>query len=108
MHVVYCNYAEHVNEDGVHFNGQSVVASPQGEHLLLLKPKDKGLFFSKPLEGLDKGGGAAEEGHEDDYLRDRRPELYRTRLVRAPKVLDAPLLSFVTVTAMVTERCSVM
>mmetsp|Transcript_12647 Transcript_12647/g.39869 ORF Transcript_12647/g.39869 Transcript_12647/m.39869 type:complete len:292 (+) Transcript_12647:41-916(+) len=76
IHVVYSNWSEHKNEDGVHFNGQSVVASPQGEHLLMLKPGDKGLFLSKPLEGLDRGSSAA-NGREDDYLRDRRPELYR-------------------------------
>ena len=76
VHVVYANWAEHTNEDGVHFNGQSVVASPQGEHLLALQPSDEGLFHAKPLSGVQHGGGTALDGHEDDYLRDRRPELY--------------------------------
>ena len=40
VHVVYANWSEHVNEDGVHFNGQSVVASPQGEPLMMLAAKE--------------------------------------------------------------------
>ena len=38
VHVIYANWSEHVNEDGVHFNGQSVCASPQGEPLMMLAP----------------------------------------------------------------------
>jgi predicted amidohydrolase len=77
VHVIYANWSEHTNEDGVHFNGQSVAASPQGEHRLALSPADSGLFHVV-LEGV-ASGGAALANHDDDYLRDLRPELYRTQ-----------------------------
>jgi 5-aminopentanamidase len=74
--VVYANWAEHKNEDGVHFNGQSVVASAVGELLLMLAASDRGLFLAEALEDVRRGGAAAGQGGEQ--LRDRRPMIYRT------------------------------
>ena len=74
--VVYANWAEHKNEDGVHFNGQSVVASAVGELLLVLAASDRGLFLAEALEDVRRGGAAAGQGGEQ--LRDRRPMIYRT------------------------------
>jgi predicted amidohydrolase len=72
--VVYANWAEHKNEDGVHFNGQSVVASAVGELLLMLAASDRGLFLAEAIEDVRRGGGAAGQGGEQ--LRDRRPMIY--------------------------------
>lgn len=80
VHVVYSNWAEHVNEDGIQFNGQSIVADPRGKHLLELQPSDVGVFQVKLSNFETRTSG---EGHEDDHLRDRRPELYTTTLVPA-------------------------
>ena len=74
--VVYANWAEHKNEDGVHFNGQSVVATAEGEFLLMLAASDRGLFLAEALEYkfVRRGGAAAGQGGEQ--LRDRRPMIY--------------------------------
>ena len=65
------------------FNGQSVVASPQGELLLSLGESEEGLFFASLPPSCLAGAGAALEGHDDFYLRDRRPALYDQAAVRA-------------------------
>ena len=90
VHIVYANWSEHLNEDGVHFNGMSVISTPQGEPLLKLAPTDSGLFHAVCHHRVVAhgaaagagGGGAVEQGQEDDYLRDRRPELYRPAVER--------------------------
>ena len=63
--------------------GYAPQASPQGEALLQLGAGADGLFYAT-LEGARDGGGAALAGHEDDYLRDRRPELYVRAEAGAP------------------------
>ena len=87
VHVIYANWSEHVNEDGVHFNGQSVCASPQGEPLMMLSSTDCGLFHVPG--GVDVRGVGALDGHEDDYLRDLRPELYASQGRWASRTLRA-------------------
>ena len=54
-----CELVEHRNEDGVHFNGMSVISTPQGEPLLKLAPTDSGLFHAVPSQ---TAGGAVEQG----------------------------------------------
>ena len=71
--VAYANHSG--TEDGCGFLGGSVIAAPDGG-LLAAAGTGAELLFAE----LPEPGGPAADGVEDavDYLRDRRPEIYRS------------------------------
>jgi len=69
-------YANHTgSEDDCDFRGGSIVAGPDGSVLAAAGAGPELLFAE-----LGEPGRAAADGIEDavDYLRDRRPEIYRS------------------------------
>eukprot|EP00977_Amphora_coffeiformis_P008802 scaffold1992_cov187-Amphora_coffeaeformis.AAC.20 len=69
MFICYCNWGDLVSTEGVRFNGRSSVCGPTGEVLAKFHNNETGL---KVVEVSTK-----DHTNEDEYLQDRRPELYR-------------------------------
>ncbi|KAJ8598658.1 hypothetical protein CTAYLR_003060 [Chrysophaeum taylorii] len=67
--VCYCNWAEFVSAEGVHFNGRSSICGPDGHVLEKFDDISCGVKTTDVhIQDIDET--------EDDYLQDRRPELY--------------------------------
>lgn len=77
--VCYCNWSGFLSREGVQFNGRSSVADPNGEVMVDFKSKEIGL---KVVQLTTKGD--ATTSTEDDYIHDRRPELYNCLLDSVP------------------------
>lgn len=67
--VCYCNWCEFKSEEGVRFNGLSSVCGPNGDTLAKFNKTTCGIKI------VDLVPPATADA-EDDYLLDRRPELY--------------------------------
>lgn len=69
VYVCYCNWSDYVSAEDVHFNGRSSVCGPNGDILAGFGAADRGVkFVDIPPANADQA--------EDDYLRDRRADLY--------------------------------
>lgn len=68
--VCYCNWGEFKSEDGVMFNGRSSVVGADGEVVAKFEKGEIGVKVAEIHVAEE------DEAGEDDYLRDRRPELY--------------------------------
>lgn len=66
--VCYCNWAAFVSSEGVRFNGRSSVCGPTGDFLAKFHD-ETGLKFVD-IE-------TQQHANEDEYLKDRRPEIYQ-------------------------------
>lgn len=67
--VAYTNWGEFTNGQGVQFNGQSSVTAPDGTAIIEWAPGDEDGIRTAELHRHEQTG-------EDNYLTDRRPELY--------------------------------
>ena len=64
---------------GVHFNGQSSIVSAAGETLAAAGQAEVSLLVADVVRRSGSVAGGGELDTQDlDYLRDRRPQLYRT------------------------------
>lgn len=69
--VCYCNWHDFTSVEGVHFNGKSSLCGPTGAKLLAFDAHTIGIkVVDLTLTTRDD---------EDDYLHDRRPDLYISR-----------------------------
>ena len=77
--VCYCNWPEFASAEGIAFNGQSLLAGPSGREIVAFQPGQEGLKVGEvPAAAAAAASGAGTGGAgADDYLCDRRPELYR-------------------------------
>ena len=80
--IVYCNWSEHKNNvvPYVQFNGKSIVVDSNGTSLLRLRPSDEGLWIMNVPTCSTHHSRTTTTPPESDYIRDRRPELYKTIL----------------------------
>ena len=69
MFVCYCNWGQFVSAEGIRFNGKSSVCGPTGDVLAKFDNHETGI---KIVDIHIK-----DHPDEDEYLKDRRPELYR-------------------------------
>lgn len=67
--VCYCNWHDFTSAEGVHFNGKSSVCGPTGVKLLAFDAHTTGIKVVDVVPALSRDD-------EDDYLRDRRADLY--------------------------------